>query len=370
MNDKRWDVFISHASEDKKTVVRPLAAALKRAGARVWLDEHELKIGDSLSEKIDYGLASSRFGVVVLSPSFLAKQWPKKELAGLRAIEEDGQKVILPVWHNVDKTTIAKSSPVLADLVAISTSEGLDKVAAAILANIFSPNSGSPSQYRPKVSRRLIELLDSEPNKSDVLSFLQSHPKMVGHLLNSRLDPIWSVHISGVVFDALALGNLGTTRVPTLKCVLFLPIWQSPFLEINTSEGREVFALKPSLMAAIENAHQLVSEYEGSATESEFAEINYQLSRVAEEKNIPAWNLGISPLIEITIFAGRRKYVDATQGTARTWRDYRASNPSCQLRTYDGLIEAFQAMEAWQEKFDSGLGPWNFTDYSDPYYPA
>src|SRR5215813_3916783 len=101
METKEWDIFISHASEDKATVARPLAAALERAGARVWLDEHELTVGDSLTEKIDEGLAHSQFGVVILSPAFFAKQRPKRELAGLRAREEEGKKVILPVWHDV-----------------------------------------------------------------------------------------------------------------------------------------------------------------------------------------------------------------------------------------------------------------------------
>jgi len=74
MEEKKWDIFISHASEDKVTVARPLAAALRRAGVRVWLDEHELRVGDSLSEKVDEGLSQSRFGVVILSPGFFAKR--------------------------------------------------------------------------------------------------------------------------------------------------------------------------------------------------------------------------------------------------------------------------------------------------------
>jgi hypothetical protein len=66
-----WDVFISHASEDKNSVVHPLAEELMLRGLRVWYDKFTLKLGDSLREKIDYGLRYSRFGVVVLSPHFL-----------------------------------------------------------------------------------------------------------------------------------------------------------------------------------------------------------------------------------------------------------------------------------------------------------
>jgi hypothetical protein len=124
------DLFISHAGEDKDMVARPLAKALEARGWSVWLDELELIIGDSLSGGIDAALARSRFGVVVLSPSFFAKQWPLRELAGLAAREVDaGSKVILPVWHNVDERYIATRSPILADRVGASTSRGIEQVA-------------------------------------------------------------------------------------------------------------------------------------------------------------------------------------------------------------------------------------------------
>jgi len=127
-----WDIFISHASEDKESFVHPLAEELTRLGLRVWYDKFTLKLGDSLREKIDYGLRYSRFGVVVLSPHFFSKDWPKKELDGLVALEVDGRKVILPVWHNVTRGDVAKYSPILAGRLAVSTSTGLDNVVSEI----------------------------------------------------------------------------------------------------------------------------------------------------------------------------------------------------------------------------------------------
>ena len=73
-----YDVFISHESEDKEEVVRPLANALVQRGLKVWCDEFELKIGDSLRRKIDR--ANSRFGIVVLSRDFIKKGWTNYEL--------------------------------------------------------------------------------------------------------------------------------------------------------------------------------------------------------------------------------------------------------------------------------------------------
>ena len=78
-----YDFFICHASEDKDDVARPLAAKLTAEGSSAWYDETELTIGDSLREKIDHGLANSRYGIAILSPKFFEKDWPQKELNGL-----------------------------------------------------------------------------------------------------------------------------------------------------------------------------------------------------------------------------------------------------------------------------------------------
>jgi hypothetical protein len=105
---KAYDVFISHASEDKDDVVRELAEALRDLGLEVWYDEFTLRIGDNLRRRIDAGLASSRFGVVVLSPAFFAKRWTQYELDGLVTRELDGdQQIILPLWHNIDRSGVA-----------------------------------------------------------------------------------------------------------------------------------------------------------------------------------------------------------------------------------------------------------------------
>src|SRR5919112_5304617 len=102
-----YDVFISHASEDKAQVALPLAHYLKDKGVQVWLDEFELTLGDSLRRMIDHGLSMSRFGVVILSPAFFNKGWTNRELDGLVA-REDIEKFILPIWHNVSIEDVKK----------------------------------------------------------------------------------------------------------------------------------------------------------------------------------------------------------------------------------------------------------------------
>jgi signal transduction histidine kinase len=129
----QWDVFISHANEDKDSFVRPLAVELQKNGLRVWYDEFSLKLGDSLNESINKGLSESQFGIVVLSQSFFEKKWPRRELDGLVAREITEGKVILPLWHEVDHAEVAKYSPVLADRVAIETSKGVSEVVTKVL---------------------------------------------------------------------------------------------------------------------------------------------------------------------------------------------------------------------------------------------
>jgi hypothetical protein len=137
---KEHDVFISHASEDKDGFVRALAEGLRTRGVNVWYDEFELRVGDSLRRSIDKGLANSRFGIVVLSSAFFAKNWTQYELDGLVTKELSGTgKVILPIWHKVSKDEVAGFSPTLADKVALNTGvQSLDEIVEAIVA-VVSP---------------------------------------------------------------------------------------------------------------------------------------------------------------------------------------------------------------------------------------
>ncbi len=121
-NEKQYDVFISHASEDKDDIVRDLAEALRNNGFEVWYDEFELKIGDSLRKKIDYGLSNANYGIVIISPSFVKKNWTEYELNGMVAREMNGHKVILPIWHKITKDEVLRFSPSLADKLALNTS--------------------------------------------------------------------------------------------------------------------------------------------------------------------------------------------------------------------------------------------------------
>lgn len=134
-SDKPFDVFIAHASEDKGFVT-PLALSLNKRDLKVWYDDFILKVGDSLRREIDKGLAESQYGIVILSHSFFNKHWPQKELDGLTAKEQLGKRVILPVWHNIDKEEVASYSPTLADIVAVKSSIDIEVVTNKIIEAI------------------------------------------------------------------------------------------------------------------------------------------------------------------------------------------------------------------------------------------
>ena len=137
MPQPSYDAFISHATEDKDDIVRLLAEILRKDGFSIWYDEFQLKVGDSLRRSIDKGLANSRFGIVILSQYFFAKNWPQYELDGLVAKEMNGGKVILPIWHRVSKNEVMSFSPTLADRVALNTTTNLIEEIAQELGKVL-----------------------------------------------------------------------------------------------------------------------------------------------------------------------------------------------------------------------------------------
>jgi TIR domain len=110
----KQDLFISHATADKERYILPLTNALLNRGVTFWLDSFEIGWGDNFVIKINDGLRSSRFGLVCLSKSFLARRWPETEMAAVIAIQyANGNKKVLPLILN-SKAKIIETYPILA----------------------------------------------------------------------------------------------------------------------------------------------------------------------------------------------------------------------------------------------------------------
>lgn len=122
-SDEEYDVFVSHAWEDKEGFVDEFVAELEKLDIKVWYDKQRIKWGDSMRVRIDEGLKKSKFGIAVISPDYIAdgKYWTKAELDGLFQLESVNGKMLLPIWHNITKQQVMNYSPIVASKLAMTT---------------------------------------------------------------------------------------------------------------------------------------------------------------------------------------------------------------------------------------------------------
>ena len=138
-SNEEYDVFISHASEDKESFTDELFHILgDEYGIKVWYDALSIAWGDSLRAKIDEGLRRSKFGIVVISKNYIYKGWTQYELDGLFQIEMTNGKTILPIWHNITKNEVQNFSPTLAGRKALSTAMFTTQEIAEELKNLLA----------------------------------------------------------------------------------------------------------------------------------------------------------------------------------------------------------------------------------------
>lgn len=135
MGERRWDFFISHATEDKRAVAEPLSQALASRGQRVWLDVNQIGLGDSLEERISFGINGCLFGVVVLSKNFFDRYWTMRELEEIIT----KRKRIFVLLHNLNRHELEGNYPQLKDLFTISTDQGVDAIADKLVDAIRKP---------------------------------------------------------------------------------------------------------------------------------------------------------------------------------------------------------------------------------------
>lgn len=178
--EKEHDVFICHAFEDKD-FAGPLANCLTRQGVNVWYDDFVLTVGDSLVGSINKGLASSRFGIIVLSPNSFNKEWVKKEIFSLFIQEiESGEKGILPIWHNVSKTDVVEYLPMLADKYALDSSMGILTIVKKLMKVIRpekAPRLDTQQALRP---RKILHFVGRQEGREKAIKFIsKSRPFVI-----------------------------------------------------------------------------------------------------------------------------------------------------------------------------------------------
>jgi hypothetical protein len=217
-----FDLFISHASEDK-SFVRPLATALRDYAYSIWYDEFSLRVGDSLTERIDYGLANSAAGILVLSHAFIAKQWPKRELAGLVARQMTESARLIPIWHGLKLSEVVQFSPPLADIKALDSGAGIE----SIVRDISTVVKGSGSD---KYDSRSIDNAQFSLDSGDLYAATQTAFMVFDHRLERLLDKLRSStpklrrrrHPRGPREGVAILKELGQLNVPPKTDLNFL----------------------------------------------------------------------------------------------------------------------------------------------------
>lgn len=119
-----YDLFISHANKDKEDLIEKLYQSLSKLGINIFYDKESLEWGDNWKDKILNGTKKSEFAIIVISENFFDREWTEKELSEfLNRQNRNGQKLILPILHNITVGQLQEKYPSVADIQAIDSSK-------------------------------------------------------------------------------------------------------------------------------------------------------------------------------------------------------------------------------------------------------
>ena len=223
--DKKYDCFISNASEDKDDFVKPLVEALQKLGLKVWYDEFELRWGNSLRKTIDKGLVNSTCGVVVLSHNFFNKDWPQTELDALHTIKDyRGQDLIIPIWHNITKKEVAEYSPIIASLFAGKSTENVEVICKNIfkIVNALKRDVNSEEQLSNNV--------DTETDKQHIYEYIIKPWCEMVDLDNWN---VWTSHLLSSGQPSLSIEM--TEQLNKTREWLLSRVWSHKYEELSES---------------------------------------------------------------------------------------------------------------------------------------
>lgn len=198
MKPKEYDAFISYAIEDKIKVAHDLFIRLEKRGLSIWYANNELRVGESLEQTIQEGMAKSRFGIIIITPHYLKKNWTRKELYSFWSREQQNQKVILPVFHGVTLAEVKEFDPVLADRWALSTEKGIEKIVDELVEEITTTQDILQQTSKTSIKRRntFLAILLLLITGIFIWSYVKKDPpseKRVMNLVQKRVDSFQSL---------------------------------------------------------------------------------------------------------------------------------------------------------------------------------
>lgn len=133
-----YDVFISHANKDKEGLIDELYESLNRLGIKIFYDKESLIWGDEWKKQILNGVSKAEFAIIVISKNFFDREWTEKELTQfLNRQNKNGQKLILPILHNISMKQLKDKYPGIADIQAINSKDYTCDQIALLFANIL-----------------------------------------------------------------------------------------------------------------------------------------------------------------------------------------------------------------------------------------
>ena len=119
-----YDVIISHANKDKEDLIEELYQSLQKLGISIFYDKESLEWGDNWKERILNGTKKAEFAIIVISENFFDREWTERELSEfLNRQNRNGQKLILPIVHNITMQQLKEKYPNVADIQAIDSSK-------------------------------------------------------------------------------------------------------------------------------------------------------------------------------------------------------------------------------------------------------
>jgi len=132
---KTYDLFLSHANEDKIDYINELHSVLIELGINIFYDKEKLNWGDNWKKAILEGVRESEFAIIIISKNVFDREWTERELNEFLHLQnESGQKTILPLFHNVEFKDLKDKYPQLEYILGIKSKETTKENIAILFA--------------------------------------------------------------------------------------------------------------------------------------------------------------------------------------------------------------------------------------------
>jgi hypothetical protein len=307
----KWDYFISYSHEDRMTIAQPLANSLKDAGFKVWYDEFSIKLGDNLLSSIDKGLANSRFGIVIISHSYLSKNWTFRELSSLLEFETFEKKVVLPILHNISIEELRKKTPIISSKIMVSTIKGIPFVLKSIVDASFPERTDflfptffieQKTLEENKILARIKEIILDGKHYQEMKSLFSSY-----NFLFSKFGfeyglfiPVFEFQLEDI-FDFIVIKSLGSNgnaitfiRMEHYESELNYEYYQKLINKISYGLGFESKEMRENRMESLKLFYPKIQKYIEKYTNKFIEKFSTDESCENIEKN---WTNSYDPIV-------------------------------------------------------------------------